>query len=172
MSENFYLESIMSEKFPLEHEKVEIGMQKIAQNEGLRLALNYMLECEAEPKLVEFPDGKVYLVELSQETPLRRNLCYDEEARLKRKKNAPLASAKGIAEQYKLELLTESEYYFLQESVDLDLKTSSWLDTPKEVRKLGGAIFGDKRYAKTFIYHNGADSYYGVRGVRYKLEVL
>ncbi len=106
------------------------------------------------------------------ETPLgRRNLCYDQEALDSRKKFKPKDSAINIAANMGVELLTEEQYRDLQKLGKFDQKTSSWLKTPLEIRKLGGAIFADRRYDHVFIHHNGADSYYGVRGFRASLIV-
>ncbi|MBE0686548.1 MAG: DUF4256 domain-containing protein, partial [Anaerolineaceae bacterium] len=101
----------------------------------------------------------------------RRNVCYDHEALLARKKFPPEESAMHMAEEMGIELLTEEQYRTLQKLGKFDLKTSSWLKTPFEIRKLGGAIFGDRRYNTVFKYHNGADSYYGARGFRGSLRV-
>ncbi|MCD8562220.1 MAG: DUF4256 domain-containing protein [Bacilli bacterium] len=115
---------------------------------------------------------KYILCDFSKESPIqRRSCCYDEEARLGRKKNAPLFSAKGFADSIGAELLNEKEYFILQEKGNFDTKTSSWLKTDDSLRKLDGAIFGDKRFNRTFIYHNKADSYYADRGFRMKVEI-
>jgi len=108
----------------------------------------------------------------SKETPKgRRRFCYDREALEARKAHKPENSALDVAEAMGIELLTEEEYRSLQELGEFDTKTSSWLKTPDAIRKLGGAIFGDRRFDHVFIYHNGADSYYGVRGFRGSLKV-
>ncbi|WP_027877347.1 DUF4256 domain-containing protein [Meiothermus cerbereus] len=101
----------------------------------------------------------------------RRSLCYDREARLSRKHNQPAGSALEMAAAMGVELLTEEQYRALQQLGSFDTKTSSWLQTPPDIRKLGGAIFGDRRYDRVFIYHNGADSYYAARGFRGCLKV-
>jgi hypothetical protein len=98
-------------------------------------------------------------------------VCYDHEALLARKKFPPEESAMHMAEEMGIELLTEEQYRTLQKLGKFDLKTSSWLKTPAEIRKLGGAIFGDRRYNTVFVYHNGADSYYGARGFRGSLRI-
>src|SRR5690606_15682116 len=111
-------------------------------------------------------------MDCSTETPKdRRSLCYDFEALESRKAHKPKDSAVEVAASMGIKLLNEQDYYFLQTLGDFDLKTSSWLETPTEVREKGGAIFGDKRFGRVFIYHNGADSYYGVRGFRGILKV-
>jgi hypothetical protein len=108
----------------------------------------------------------------SPETPAsRRNLCYDRESLEARKEHKPENSALDAAAAMGIEILSEEQYRYLQELGKFDTKTSSWLLTPPEIRILGGAIFGDRRYGHVFIYHNGADSYYGVRGFRGCLKV-
>ena len=117
-------------------------------------------------------NGAITFADCSRETPAgRRNLCYDEEAREGRKKNKPEGSAVEMAESMGIQLLTEEQYQDLQMLGSFDTKTSSWLQTPESVRRLGGAVFGDRRYDRVFVYHNGADSYYGVRGFRGGLKV-
>ena len=101
----------------------------------------------------------------------RRSLCYDREAWESRKEHKPANSADGLAGEMGVELLTEEEYWELQQLGNFDLKTSSWLKTPCEIRDLGGAIFGDRRFGRVFTYHNGAESYYGARAFRGKLRV-
>ncbi|MCK9547484.1 MAG: DUF4256 domain-containing protein [Sphaerochaeta sp.] len=101
----------------------------------------------------------------------RRNLCYDEEARLQRKANAPPSSVEEVVKAMGVELLDEEQYRFLQSFGPFDQKSSSWIKTPSQMRGLGGALFGDWRYGRTFIYHNGAQSYYSGRGFRSLLRV-
>ena len=101
----------------------------------------------------------------------RRSLCYDQEALDSRKANKPKNSAVAMATKMGIELLTEEEYRGLQKLGDFDTKTSSWLKTPENIRKLGGAIFGDFRFDTVFVYHNGAESYYGGRGFRGSLKI-
>lgn len=122
-----------------------------------------------EPDVVKHDEknGEIWIMDCSPETPLgRRSLCYDEEALIARKENRPAGSAMGMAETIGIELLDQAQYTFLQSLGNFDLKTSSWLKTPEDIRKKGGAIFGDNRYGRTFIYHNGVQSYYAVRGFR------
>lgn len=115
---------------------------------------------------------KMLFVDFAPESPAgRRSLCYDEAAWLARKANRPESSAMKVAEAYGVEILDEAGYRDLQAVEPVDRKTSSWIKTPPEVRSLGGAIFGDCRYGRVFIYHNGADSYYGVRGFRVRCKV-
>jgi hypothetical protein len=116
--------------------------------------------------------GEYLFFDCSEETPAgRRNVCYDHEALSSRKENRPETSAVQMAKEIGIELLTEDQYRELQKAGNYDNKTSSWLKTPSEIRKLGGAIFGDRRYDHVFIYHNGAESYYKVRGFRGCLKV-
>jgi hypothetical protein len=128
-----------------------------------------MERTEGEPDVVDTDKESSELVffDCSSETPKgRRNVCYDRIALDSRKQFKPQTSAMDMADEMGIELLTEEQYHYLQTLGNFDTKTSSWLKTPLEIRKLGGAIFGDKRYDHVFIYHNGADSYYGVRGFR------
>lgn len=116
--------------------------------------------------------GEFIFFDCSAETPVgRRNICYDREALEKRKEHKPATSAMDMAAVMGIEILTEVEYRYLQSLGEFDLKTSSWLKTPAAIRKHGGAIFGDRRYGHVFVYHNGADSYYGARGFRGVLRV-
>jgi hypothetical protein len=116
--------------------------------------------------------GETIFVDCSAETPKdRRNVCYDREALESRKEFKPKDSAMDMAAAMGIEILTEEQYRELQKFGNFDTKTSSWLRTPSEIRKLGGAIFADRRYDHVFVYHNGADSYYGVRGFRGSLKV-
>ena len=115
--------------------------------------------------------GEIIFFDCSAETPDRRNVCYDRAALEKRKEHKPATSALDMAAEMGVEMLTEEQYRFLQTLGEFDLKTSSWVLTPPEIRKLGGALFCDRRYDHVFTYHNGADSYYGVRGFRACLRV-
>src|SRR5690554_6106344 len=127
-----------------------------------------------EPDVIGFDksSGAFIFADCSPETPKgRRSICYDMEALQSRKEHKPAHNAVDMAAEMGIELLTEEQYFDLQKHGPYDTKTSSWLITPKEVRKLGGAIFGDYRFGRTFIYHNGAESYYGVRGFRGLLKV-
>lgn len=144
---------------------------KLNQNKHLFETVFEMEKTSGEPDVTKL-DGKLVYVDFSKETPKgRRNCCFDEAARLKRKNFPPETSAEMLLNQMGLKLVTEAMYHELQKVEPLDLKTSSWLDTPPELRELGGALFGDNRYQRTFIYHNGADSYYGVRGFRGFIEI-
>jgi hypothetical protein len=116
--------------------------------------------------------GEFLFVDCSAETPAgRRSLCYDREALDSRKENKPQGSAAQMAAAMGVELLTEAQYRDLQKLGAFDLKTSSWIATPPAIRKLGGALFCDRRYDTVFVYHNGAQSYYAARGFRGVLKV-
>lgn len=126
---------------------------------------------KGEPDLVVI-DGQWYVIDMVKETPSERgNTCYDFKARLGRKKFPPKSSALESVQEIGTTLLDIDLYQRVQDIEDIDLKTSSWLLTPDHMRHLGGAYFGDKRYTQTFLYHNGADSYYSVRGFRSYIEI-
>ncbi|ARU40245.1 hypothetical protein CCB80_03450 [Armatimonadetes bacterium Uphvl-Ar1] len=134
--------------------------------------LQLMEKTGGEPDLITHnPEtNEITFADCSSESPTgRRSLCYDHPALEKRKANKPANSAQNLATQIGIQLLTEADYHHLQTLGEFDLKTSSWLQTPPEVRALGGAIFGDRRFNRVFIYHNGADSYYAARGFRGKI---
>lgn len=116
-------------------------------------------------------DGPVFLDFASESPKGRRSLCYDKEARINRKKNAPESSVIEEASKMGIKVLNEDQYYALQENWDFDLKSSSWILTDKGIRDLGGALFCQKRYKRTFTSHNGADSYYSSRGFRAYVEI-
>lgn len=135
-------------------------------------SLNEMEETGGEPDVTGYENDRYIFCDCSAETPKgRRSLCYDHEALESRKEHKPKDSAMGMAADMGVEMLTEEEYQQLQKLGNFDTKTSSWLNTPAEVRKLGGAIFGDRRFGRVFTYHNGAESYYGARGFRALLKV-
>lgn len=132
-------------------------------------SLNEMEVTGGEPDVVGYDEGtgEYIFYDCSTESPKgRRSVCYDNEALESRKANKPKNSAAHMAAAMEIELLTEEQYRELQKLGNFDMKTSSWLKTPSEIRKLGGAIFADFRYGNVFVYHNGAESYYGVRGFR------
>ncbi len=133
-----------------------------------------MEETGGEPDVIgKDPTTDAILVcDCSPETPSgRRSLCYDDEALRKRKRNPPVGSARAQAEQMGIDLLTEDEYFRLQELGEFDLKTSSWILAPGEIRTRGGALFCERRYGRVFVFHNGADSYYSTRGWRGILRI-
>jgi len=137
-------------------------------------SLNEMERTGGEPDVVgqDKKSGEFLFYDCAAETPKeRRSICYDPEAIESRKEHKPKDSAIGMATAMGIEILTEEEYRALQQLGKFDTKTSSWLKTPPEIRKLGGAIFGDYRYGQVFIYHNGVESYYAVRGFRGSLRV-
>jgi hypothetical protein len=127
-----------------------------------------------EPDVVrqDTKTGEYFFYDCSAESPKgRRSLCYDREALEARKENKPTDSAINLAAGMGIELLTEEDYLELQKLGQFDTKTSSWLQTPPAIRKLGGAIFGDRRYDRVFVCHNGADSYFAARGFRGSLKI-
>lgn len=127
-----------------------------------------------EPDVVGFDKktGEYVFYDCSAESPKgRRSLCYDRKAWESRKEHKPESDAVTVAAAMGVELLTEEEYRKLQELGEFDLKTSSWVKTPSDIRNLGGAIFCDRRFGRVFTYHNGAESYYGARGFRGSLRV-
>lgn len=151
--------------------KVETKLNK--SNKKL-WSLNEMERTGGEPDVVGFDaKTKEYIFyDRSTESPAgRRSLCYDAQALASRKEFKPKDSAINMATTMGIELLTEDQYRELQTLGEFDLKTSSWVKTPAEIRKLGGAIFCDRRYDKVFTYHNGAESYYAARGFRGVLKI-
>lgn len=147
---------------------------KLLENPSKLQSLYLMEESGGEPDIIAYDAASdtYTFCDCSPESPKgRRSLCYDDIALNSRKENKPQGSALAMAAQMGAELLTEKEYVELQQLGDFDVKTSSWLFTEEPLRKLGGAIFGDKRYGRTFIYHNGAESYYAARGFRAKIQI-
>ncbi len=137
-------------------------------------SLHEMERTGGEPDVVGFDSrtGEYIFCDCSAESPKgRRSVCYDRAALESRKKHRPETSAMDMAEAMGIELLTEQEYRELQKLGAFDTKTSSWVKTPPEIRKLGGAIFCDRRYSTVWTYHNGAESYYASRGFRGSLRV-
>lgn len=137
-------------------------------------SLNEMEATGGEPDVVARDEktGEYIFFDCSKESPSgRRSLCYDRKALEDRKEHKPKGNAVDMASAMGIELLTEAQTQDLQKLGEFDLKTSSWLATPAEVRKLGGALFGDRRYDRVFVFHNGADSYYAARGFRGSLRV-
>ncbi len=147
----------------------EAVREKITKNSKLLETLQQMEESGGEIDVVVFSDNQLGYCDCSKESPiLRRSLCYDRESEQNRnKKNVyPKGNVIDMAQLMGIELLTEEQYFELQAIEDFDIKTSSWLKTDSEIREKGGAIFGDKRFGRTFVYHNGADSFYSSRGFR------
>ena len=137
-------------------------------------SLNEMERTGGEPDVVgrDKQTGEYIFYDCSAESPIgRRNVCYDREALESRKKHKPENNAIDMADAMGIELLTEEQYRELQKLGNFDTKTSSWVKTPAEIRKLGGALFCDRRYDHVFVYHNGAESYYGARAFRGSLRV-
>jgi len=154
-------------------EWIEVQAKLEADNEKL-WSLNEMERTGGEPDVVGFDKktGEYIFCDCSAESPKdRRSLCYDREALDARKEHKPKNSAVDMAAAMGIELLTEEQYRELQQFGPFDTKTSSWIITPPAIRKLGGALFCDRRYDHVFTYHNGADSYYAARGFRGSLRV-
>jgi len=164
------------EKNMKRHPKLDwVDIQKKLESHPEKLrSLNEMERSGGEPDVIAFDEktDEFVFFDCSSETPAeRRNLCYDHQALEARKEHKPVSSALDMAAEMGIEILMEEQYQHLQSLGAFDTKTSSWLKTPTAIRNLGGAIFGDRRYDHVFIYHNGADSYYGVRGFRGSLRV-
>jgi hypothetical protein len=147
---------------------------RLADNAEILKSLAHMEKSGGEPDVVGYDEhaDEFIFVDCSAESPSgRRSLCYDRAALESRKENRPESSAMETATTMGIELLTEAEYRALQALGEFDLKTSSWIMTPADIRKLGGALFCDRRYNTVFVYHNGASSYYAARGFRGSLRV-
>lgn len=147
----------------------EAVLNRIETNPNKLWSLFQMEESGGEPDVIGLDEysKEIIFADCAPESPKgRRSICYDHEALESRKQYKPEDSAVNMAEEMGIELMTEEEYFEFQKLGQFDTKTSSWLKTPTELRKLGGALFGDYRFGRVFIYHNGADSYYGVRGFR------
>ena len=147
---------------------------KLESNPDKLWSLNEMERTGGEPDVVgrDTETGEYVFFDCSAESPQdRRSLCYDREALDSRKEHKPKDNALDVAAAMGLELLTEAQYRALQTLGNFDTKTSSWVKTPADIRKLGGALFCDRRYDTVFVYHNGADSYYAARGFRASLRV-
>lgn len=160
------------------HRHPDIAWDEVqARLEASPAALDSLHAMEAtggEPDVVgEDPEtGRFTFCDCAAESPAgRRSLCYDREALDSRKENKPKGSAVETAAAMRVDLLTEVQYRELQQLDEFDTKTSSWVETPSEVRALGGALFCDRRYGRVFVYHNGAQSYYAARGFRASLRV-
>lgn len=164
------------EKNPARHAGLAWA-QVLPRLEAKPAALKALAAMEAsggEPDVIgmEAATGEVLFCDCAAESPAgRRSLCFDGEALNARKENKPAGSAAEMASAMGVELLSEAQYRALQQLGEFDLKTSSWIATPADVRALGGALFCDRRYGRVFVYHNGAQSYYAARGFRALLRV-
>ena len=158
------------------HKNVEWGtvQARLESNSAKLWSLNEMERTGGEPDVVghDKKTGECIFYDCSAESPTgRRSLCYDRKALESRKEHKPANNAMDMAAAMSVELLTEEQYRELQKLGTFDTKTSSWIKTPAEIRKLGGALFCDRRYNTVFLYHNGAESYYAARGFRGALRV-
>jgi hypothetical protein len=164
-------EKNMNRHKDLEWAKVQA---KLEANPEKLWSLSEMEKTGGEPDVVghDKKTGEYIFFDCSPESPKgRRSVCYDREALESRKEHKPKDSAINMAAAMGIEILTEDEYRELQKLGDFDTKTSSWVKTPPDIRKLGGAIFCDQRYNQVFLYHNGAESYYGARAFRGSLKI-
>lgn len=168
---NLRFENNMNRHKGLEWNKIQA---KLEANPDKLASLDEMERTEGEPDVVGYDKktDEYIFFDCAAESPKgRRSVCYDHEALEKRKENKPKDSALNMAADMGIQILNEEEYKELQKLGKFDAKTSSWILTPQEIRKLGGAIFSDFRYNTIFVYHNGADSYYAARGFRGSLRV-
>lgn len=155
----------------VEWDKVQL---KLEANIEKLWSLNEMEITGGEPDIVDYDENtdEYIFYDCSPESPKgRRSICYDREALESRKEHRPENSAADMADAMGIEILSEEEYRKLQKLGDFDMKTSSWIKTPDSIRKLGGALFCDRRYDTVFVYHNGAESYYTSRGFRGSLKI-
>jgi hypothetical protein len=142
-------------------------LSRLEGSPGAVKALREMEATGGEPDVIGRVDGQFIFSDCSPESPMgRRSLCYDKDALDSRKENKPAGSVMQMAAAMGVKLPTEEQYRALQELGEFDTKTSSWIATPEEIRARGGALFGDRRYGRVFVYHNGAQSYYAARGFR------
>lgn len=147
---------------------------RLEANTSALWSLNEMEITDGEPDVVGYDKkiGEYIFMDCSAESPKgRRSICYDHEALEARKEHKPKDSAINMAADMGIEILTEGQYRELQTLGEFDLKTSSWIDTPAKIRKLGGAVFMDRRFDTVFMYHNGAESYYAARAFRGSLRI-
>lgn len=164
------------EQNPDRHKGIEWNkvQAKLEANPEKLWSLDLMEETEGEPDVVGFDEktGDYVFYDCAAESPKgRRSICYDHKALEARKENKPKNSAVNMAHEMGIDILNEMQYRELQQLGTFDTKTSTWIKTPDEIRKLGGAVFCDRRYNTVFLYHNGADSYYSARGFRGVLRV-
>lgn len=154
------------------HRDMEWERVKAALNKSDKLdILMKMEETGGEPDVVLETEDAYVFYDCSRESPMRRSVCYDEAALQARKKNKPKTSAEAIAKIIGAEIIDEKEYFHLQSLGDFDVKSQSWIATDREFREKGDALFGTKQHGRTFIYYNGAGSYYRVRGFRCKSTI-
>lgn len=147
---------------------------RLESNSGRLWSLNEMEQSGGEPDVIgrDAATGEILFVDCSMQSPkARRSICYDREALEARRENKPKSSAVDMATAMGVAILTVAQYRRLQELEPFDTTTSSWVRTPARIRKLGGALFCDRRYDTVFVYHNGADAYYAARGFRCSLRV-
>ena len=153
----------------------DVESKLISESMAIKLwSLNEMEKTGGEPDVIsqDQKSGEYIFYDCSAESPKdRRSTCYDQEALESRKEHKPKNSAIGMADAMGIQILSEEEYRYLQRFGNFDTKTSSWIKTPEKIRDLGGAIFADFRYGNVFVYHNGAESYYGSRGFRGSLKI-
>ena len=164
------------EKHRARHPKIQWAQvqERLEANPGKLRSLLEMEKSGGEPDVVahDKASGEMVFFDCSAESPAdRRSVCYDRAGWESRKEHRPKTTAMDLAGEMGIELLTEAEYEALQKLGDFDLKTSSWVKTPDAVRKLGGALYMEKRYGRVFVGHNGAQSYYGARAFRGSLRV-
>ena len=156
----------------LDWAKVQSRLSGMEANADKLWSLNEMERTGGEPDVVGVKSGKVIFFDCSEQSPKGRvSFCYDREALDSRKEHKPKNSVMDMAAAMGIELLTEEQYFELQKLGEFDTKSSSWIATPADIRKLGGAIYGDRRYGRVFIGHNGAESYYQGRGFRGSLKI-
>jgi hypothetical protein len=160
-------------KHPTRHPGLDWGTVEPRLSPAKLAILQKMEDTGGEPDVTgQTPSGEIIFTDCAPESPTgRRSLCYDRAALDARKENKPASSATEMAASLGITLLTEADYRHLQTLGEFDRKTSSWIVTPDAIRKLGGAIFCDRRYDTVFTYHNGADSYYAARGFRGQVTV-
>ena len=163
------------EKNPQRHEGIEWAQveAKLRHATDKLWSLAQMEETAGEPDVIgTTEDGAFIFMDCAKESPKgRRSVCYDRAALEARKNHPPATSAMDLVKEMGIELATEEQYRALQQLGEFDLKSSSWIATPDDIRQLGGALFCDRRYNTVFVYHNGADSYYAARGFRGVLTV-
>ena len=163
---NILKKRIEKNRFQIKDLSWNVIENKLKKDSAKLLSLYKMEQTGGEPDVIKI-ESEIIFCDCSKESPSgRRSFCYDHQALDARKENKPKDSAVNAAEEMGIELLDEKQYRYLQTLGEYDLKTSSWIKTPASIRQLGGALFCDRRYDTVFVYHNGAESYYGARGFR------